>query len=223
MDETESRDLEPPLSEPRFTMGDACAGSTMTGPRLRKWTNTILKRYFPLRQAGQWMRYSFTDIVQLAIAQELMNVGIGSKRAFEWADEAARGDLRIAEFCGSILIYRDANYENRFRILPDRLGEAALVELDDKELGVYLNVLAVARHVLSRLVVYGAVDSGLKGNFTEVLRENRERRRKEVRSTRSTPASSGKAAGPPQPAPTPSSAAPTPSTRPRRSVRRAPK
>jgi hypothetical protein len=207
------RHLESVFSEPRFTMADACAASGMTAPRLRKWTNTILKRYFPLRQAGQWVRYSFTDIVQLALAQDLMDVGIGAVKAFDWADDAARGILRPLEYAGSILIYREPSGETRFRLV-EAVGEAAAIQLYDKPLGIVINVLAVADRVMRRLIASGALAAS-EGSFSDVLRDSRERRRRaDAGAVRSTPhRTAEKAAGP---SPTPGAPAP-PRTRPRRS------
>lgn len=179
------RDTEPPFLQRWFTYTDACAASTMSGPRLRKWTTSgALDRFMPLREEGTWLRYSFADLVLLALAQSLLDLGISSRRAFAWADEAVRA-LRDREFDGSVLIYRETSGATAFRVI-EATGASATDQLSNMELGVYINVREIALHAARRLVISRAIDPG-KGTLSERLRASFERR---VRKYRPPPAPS---------------------------------
>lgn len=171
MDET-VRDPEPPILQRRFTHQDACAASTMSGPRLRKWTTSgALQRFIPLREEGRWLRFSFCDCVTLALAQGLMNMGIGSKRAFAWADEAARA-LWESEFYGTMLIYQPTVGPPGLQVVHE-IGAETVSLFRDMECGAFINCRRVAGLALARLGLAKALAVASpfnKNTISDVLR-----------------------------------------------------
>jgi hypothetical protein len=159
---------ENPLSIQRFTAKSACLAAGMRYSDLNYWNRAgLMQRLSPARREGRWRKYNFSDVVVLATAQQLINLGLPARSAVNWALEAHH-QLRQYDYSGSLVIWSEKD-EQRAAFTPDVTMQITNLP-PNATVVIAVKVGTIASMARRRLIAAGAIPAdweGARGLVTE--------------------------------------------------------
>ena len=144
----ETRVFEDPNAVQRYTAKVACAAAQMKYGDLNFWNYSgLTKRLSPARREGRWRKYTFTDVMTLACAQQLINAGFPARSAIHWALEIAH-DMRRYDYQGRFVVSVEGDEQRAVFTPATKLGTGLP---DEATVTIEVNVGRIAQMVRERL------------------------------------------------------------------------
>ena len=144
----EMKVFESPEGVQRYTAGDVCVAAEMKVGDLKFWHREgITRRLSPARREGRWRRYNFCDVIVLACAQRLINLGLPGRSAIHWGIEAQH-ELRRWDYAGFLVVLIEGE-EQQARFVPT--AKAAMELSAGATVALTVNVQKIAETARARL------------------------------------------------------------------------